>query len=510
MTADSLDLDGLIRRVRRVPVDGRTTSAPTGAGTVDLRVRDGVVTEVAPRLVPVPEDAFVHDAEGRWAIPGLWDQHVHLGQWAATLTRLDMSGTASAAEAVDRVRAHLSTLSDPDEAVIGFGHRSAVWDEPATVAGLDAVSGDRPVALISGDAHNGWLNSAAQRFLDVPPTGGPLTENDWFAVLPRVTDLPGITARESGGYRVALRRAAAAGVVGVVDFDFGDPLSGWTERFGPGYDTLRVRVATYPDTLNAVLGAGLRTGDPIPGCAGLVTMGPLKIISDGSLNTRTAHCHEPYADAPDGSRGASNVSPDVLGEWFTRARAGGLRVAIHAIGDAAASTALDVFAATGARGSIEHVQLITVADIARMARLGVAASVQPAHLLDDRDVTMLCWPDRAERCFALGSMRRAGVELRLGSDAPVSPLDPWLAMAAAVHRTADDRPAWTPSEALTPAQALAASTDGQGTLGVGSRADIVLLDADPLAHEQPAEAAVGLRSMPVAATFAGGRPVFLR
>ena len=77
--------------------------------------------------------------------------------------------------------------------------------------------------------------------------------------------------------------------------------------------------------------------------------------------------------------------------------------------------------------------------LGRFADLGLIASVQPAHLLDDRDSTEALWPDRLDRCFALRSMTTAGIPLRLGSDAPVSPLDPWLAMAAAVHRSADER-----------------------------------------------------------------------
>ncbi|HET8559742.1 MAG TPA: amidohydrolase family protein, partial [Marmoricola sp.] len=122
---------------------------------------------------------------------------------------------------------------------------------------------------------------------------------------------------------------------------------------------------------------------------------------------------------------------------------------------------------------------------------------------------MACWPDRAERCFALRSMLDAGVELAMGSDAPVAALDPWLTLAAAVHRTGDDREPWHPEQSITPAEALASSTDGQGTPGVGSRADLVLLDDDPLATDLPADdtAAVGarLRQMRVAATFVGGR-----
>jgi hypothetical protein len=103
-------------------------------------------------------------------------------------------------------------------------------------------------------------------------------------------------------------------------------------------------------------------------------------------------------------------------------------------------------------------------------------------------------------------MLDAGVVLALGSDAPVAPLDPWLAMAAAVHRSADGREPWNPAESLTPAEALAASTDAQRTLSVGSRGDIVLLDADPIAvSTDSAEAARILRSMPVAATLLAGR-----
>src|SRR3546814_7113287 len=117
-----------------------------------------------------------------------------------------------------------------------------------------------------------------------------------------------------------------------------------------------------------------------------------------------------------------------------RAHQNGLEIAVHAIGDAAVHEALDSFAVTGAHGSIEHAQLIRTQDIPRLAASRLRASVQPAHLLDDRDVTEHCWPDRMDRCFNLRSMADQGGALRLGSAAPVAPLDPWLAMAAAVHR----------------------------------------------------------------------------
>jgi hypothetical protein len=152
------------------------------------------------------------------------------------------------------------------------------------------------------------------------------------------------------------------------------------------------------------------------------------------------------------------------------------------------------------------VQLVADADLPRFAALGVRASVQPAHLLDDRDVTAALWPDRQARSFALRSLLDAGADLRLGSDAPVAELDPWLSMAAAVHRSGDGREPWTPEQSLTPAEALAASTDGRGTLAPGAPADVVLLDADPLAPAaDPAAAAEVLRTMAVAVTVQGGR-----
>ncbi len=295
-----------------------------------------------------------------------------------------------------------------------------------------------------------------------------------------------------------------------MDFEFGGGRDDWAERWAEGCDVLRVRWATYADTLDDVIAAGLRTGDPLPGCDDRATMGPLKIISDGSLNTRTAWCCEPYADAHrlEYPAGQPNLSGTELRGLLMRAHGGGLEVATHAIGDAAVAEALAAYAETGAIGSIEHAQLVGRADVRRMAELGVRASVQPAHLLDDRDLSEQVWPGRGERCFAFRWMLDDGVELALGSDAPVSPLDPWLAMAATVHRSADDREPWHAEQGLTAAEALAASVDGQPTVGIGSPGDLVLLDADPLARgETSAATGAALRRMPVSLTAVGGRVV---
>jgi predicted amidohydrolase YtcJ len=180
------------------------------------------------------------------------------------------------------------------------------------------------------------------------------------------------------------------------------------------------------------------------------------------------------------------------------ASAAGFRPAVHAIGDRANALALDAFEEIGCHGSIEHAQLLSIKDSPRFSELGVVASVQPEHALDDRDVAEVYWSGRTGGAFALKALLDAGAELALGSDAPVAPLDPWVTMAAAVGRTRDDRAPWHPEQRISALQALAAST--RSFVAVGQPADLVVTD------ECPEDAAAHvLRTMPVAATLLAGR-----
>lgn len=490
----------LIRNVFPVPL-GVGEQAATEP--VDVLVDDGVVRRV-DRDLPDEPDARVHDADGRWIIPGLWDHHVHLGQVAMTSGRLDLSTARSPEEVTFFVQERLR--SRPDQPLVGFGHRSATWPRKPTVAELDEVSDTVPIVLISGDAHHAWLNSPALRGLRLAPRPDVVRESEWFAAYDHLEELVGQEATPEA-YRIVEAEAAARGVVGVVDFEFSGGAAEWAERWAAGADLLRIRMATYAAGLDAVLEAGLRSGDPLPGTT-RATMGPLKIISDGSLNTRTAWCCAPYTNGEDliHPYGYPNQSVEEMRTLMSRAHAGGLEVAVHAIGDAAVHEALLSFEATGAGGSVEHAQLIDPADVPVLAASGLRASVQPAHLLDDRDVSEHIWSDRLDRCFALRWMYDAGTRMHLGSDAPVAPLDPWLAMAAAVHRSADERDPWNPAQALTAREALAASTDGWGTVAAGHPGDLVLLDADPLGDVGDSGAvSTHLRWMGVAATYVGGR-----
>jgi len=479
----------LLRQVRVVPLDGEAAAEP-----VDVLIEDGVIARAGPAAGERGDP--VVDAGGRWLIPGLWDAHVHLGQWALVARRLDLSQTASPEEVLALLAR--SARERAGRPVVGMGHRAGTWARQVTVAELDAVCAAVPVVLINSDCHHGWLNTAALDALGLARRDTIVAEAAWFAAYPLVATVledPPTPA----DYQKVLRAAAARGIAGLVDFEFGTPWSDWAKRWHEGCDLLRIRWSPYAGQLDSVRAAGLRSGASLPGADDRLSVGSLKIISDGSLGTRTAWCYEPYADT--GGLGAPNQSAAELTELLAAGKRAGLSVATHAIGDRALDTALKAYAATGARGSVEHAQVTTSQAIAELARLGLTASVQPAHLLDDHQTTDLVWAGQADRCFTLRSLRDHGVNVALGSDAPVAPLDPWLAIATAVHRGLPGDEPWHPEQAITAAEALAASVDGR-RIAVGQPGDVALLDVDPLATD-----AAGLRAVRAALTCVAGRVV---
>jgi predicted amidohydrolase YtcJ len=468
---------------------------------VDLRIETGRIVAIAPHDAGERVGDRSVDLEGRTVLPGLWDNHVHFDQWALARRRLDLSPARSAQEAADLVAVRLR--DEPPaagELLLGFGFRDGLWPDTPDRDLLDAVTATVPVVLVAGDLHCCWLNSAAAaRYgLTGHPTG-LVRETEWHPIM---QDVRRTQTRMLSRWAVEAAHAAAArGVVGIVDFEAPWQLDAWAERIAAGLDALRVVASVWPECLDDPIGRGLRTGDPVPGTRGLLTMGPLKVVTDGSLNTRTAYCHDPYPGLADATNpcGMLLVPPDELVPLLDRATRAGLDVAVHAIGDRANALALDAFATTGARGRIEHAQLLTPQDVVRFAALGVTASVQPRHAVDDRDVADRFWAGRTHRAFPYRWLRDAGVPLVLGSDAPVAPLDPWVSIAAAAHRSADQRPVWHPEQQIPLESALTASYGPDGPLRPGRRADLVVLDGD--VTEDPAP----IRTMPVAGTLLAGR-----
>ncbi|MFC4139299.1 MULTISPECIES: amidohydrolase [unclassified Microbacterium] len=490
-----MSTDLLLRSVR-VAGAGREL-LPTDE-PVDILIRGGLITDIAPTgNLRAPADVL--DGDGAWVIPGLWDHHVHTVQWALTAQREPLHDAESAADAAARM-SRVAPLSDGRR--IGIGFRDALWPDAPTRALLDQMTGDVPTYLLNADVHSVWLNSAALRreAFDGQDDDGMLREEPAFEISRRLNAVD--DAMADAAVAEAARRAAARGIVGLVDFDMGWNAGAWARRLAAGFDVHRVEFAVYPHDLERAVAEGLRTGDPV-GEGGLVRMGPLKVIADGSLGTRTAACSHGYDDTPS-NHGALTVPPERLHELLGRAAGAGIEAAVHAIGDVTATAALDAFTDTGQTGTIEHAQLVRHADLARFARLGVAASIQPRHAIDDRALVDLLWSSQSSVAYPIASLRSAGAGVRFGSDAPVAPLDPWHAISAAVTRESEDGTLWHPEERVDIDTALRASahhgTDGTSAVTPGGVADLVLCGADPHSTD-----AATLRVMPVEATFVAGR-----
>ncbi|SPT52443.1 N-substituted formamide deformylase precursor [Actinomyces bovis] len=517
---------GRLRAAGAVPASAHPSTTELGRNPVDLRIVNGVVTELGPHLEHRGEALL--DAEGALVIPGLWDAHAHLDLEAARRARLDTTATRCAEEALQLVAQAMAAL--PPQAALptvqGFGHRLANWPRVPTVAELDAVTGEVPTVLISGDVHSGWLNSAALRLLGLPTAtvqdpGAPMREDPWFAVLDRLDEIPGTRQLRESGYARLLPDLLARGLTGVTDMAWSDGPEDWPRRLesmqaqGTRPAVLpRIRVAVYRDKLERWITSGLRTGDTLPGspAQGIITQGPLKVIADGSMGTASAHMCEPYPAAlgTDHPYGVVNISRDELTELMQHAHQAGYEAAIHAIGDAAVEDVAAAFAASGAKGRLEHAQLLPRdsqrpgSALSTLVSCGVELSVQPAHLIDDWQAVGRVWPGLEQRTYAFADMLRGGALLALGSDAPVAPLDPWLAMSAAVGRSTPDGQVWSLDQRLTPEEALAASVNGAGPVGVGSGSDLVLLNTDPLGLEAPE-----LAQLRPAATIVAGEVAYL-
>jgi len=219
---------------------------------------------------------------------------------------------------------------------------------------------------------------------------------------------------------------------------------------------------------------------------------------DGSAGSRTAYFVEPYSDSA-GYRGLMQHSEEDMRRWIGNADSAGLQVAVHAIGDRANAILLAIYdSVAGAHGPrdrrfrIEHAQHLRPQDIPLFGKLGVIASMQPYHAIDDgRWVEQRIGPVRIKTTYAFRSLLDAGARLAFGSDWTVAPLDPIAGVYAAVtRRTLDGKhpDGWVPEQKISVGEALRAYTAGnayatfddrhRGTLAAGADADIVVLDGN--------------------------------
>lgn len=432
------------------------TASPI-SGLVDVRIDQGIITAVDPSRGCGDGD---FDADGAELLPGLWDSHVHFCLAAVINSCLQLPAEASQSQICDLVRRHLS-----GGCLMGYGFRAATWPAPPTSSALDAVSNTIPIALISRDLHSVWCNSPALQMVGAAghPTGYLVEDEAFTAIRALISGDPGCVEASVAELE---RQAASSGVVGIVDFSSGWAVEAWRNRARTRPLTLKVEAATYPERLEDLIELGAPTGTQL---AENLRVGPLKLIADGSMGSRTAFCSLPYPQPlPGYPYGKPNHSPDELVELLQQATAAGITAAVHAIGDACCHQVLDAFEATGASGSIEHAQCVSPTDIPRLARLGLTASIQPLHQIDDAAAVGDVWPRLQHHAYPMRDLLAAGIRLTMGSDAPVAPIDPLRSIAAACEHP------YRASQALTWEEALQASI--RSIVAVGEPADLVVVD----------------------------------
>jgi len=452
--------------------------------------------------------AVVEEAGGALVIPGLTDAHIHAMWYALSLRELnlrDLSRTALLEAVATRARE-----LPPDTWIIGRGWDQTLWADVRfpTATELDRVAPQHPVALIAKNAHAWVVNTAALRAAtitaDTPdPLHGKLGRNADGSLdgmlfedatrLVRAVIPPATLEEIVDALDVAQGHLLTLGITGIHDVDGTPAFAAFQEL--RRQERLQMRVVKYVrlESLDAVLDAGLRSGYGDD----WLRFGGLKLFADGALGSRTGAMFAPYEGEPE-NVGLLTLEPEQLVEITRRAAAGGLALAIHAIGDRANALVVDALEAVrdlnpALRHRIEHVQLMRPEDRARMGRAGFVASMQPIHAIHDMAMAdRYLGPQRAPYAYAWRSVMEAGSVLAFGSDAPIEIFDPFIGLYAAVTRRREDGfpgpEGWHPEQRLSLAEALRAYTWGAayaaglepriGLLMPGYLADLTVLDCD--------------------------------
>jgi len=378
------------------------------------------------------------DLNGADVAPAFVDAHVHATSAGLLRTGLDLTATESLADLLDAVRDRANT----GVLLWGHGWEETRWPEhrPPTRAELDAVAGNTPVYLSRIDVHSALASTALVELAPAARTApgwtadGPLARDAHHHVRRAARD--SITPAQCAEAQLAFLRHAASMGIACVHECAGPDIS--------GAEDLADLLARSGD-LPRVVGYWGALADPPPGISGLAG----DLFVDGALGSRTAALHEPYTDRPD-TRGALYLDADRISAHVVACTETGIQAGCHVIGDAAvaevvtgfqlAEKALGEQAIATARHRLEHLEMVTAEQAAELARLGVVASVQPRFdaTWGGRDgmYAERLGPDRGNALNPFATLAKEGVTLAFGSDAPVTPVDPWATVRAAVeHRT---------------------------------------------------------------------------
>jgi len=518
-----------------------------------VAVRDGRVAALGGRddaVAAAGAGARVVDLTGRLLLPGFIDAHVHPVYAGLDLMRCDLSESSTAPAYLAAIEAYARTHPD-EEWITGGG-----WSMDAFPGGrptrqlLDPIVPDRPVYLPNRDGHGVWVNGVALALAgidrDTPdPVDGRIERDEHGEPTGMLHEgaatavarlLPPVSDREAdaallAGQRYLLSMGVTAWQDAIVGSFHGvDNFGTYLRASASGGLTARVIGALWWDRERGL--------DQLPELLerratahkGRFTATSVKIMLDGVAENFTAAMTESYLDGhghPTGNAGLSFVDPAALPEYVTRLDAEGFQVHFHALGDRAVREALDaVQAAREANGPgdrrhhLAHLQVVHPDDVPRFAALDAVANIQALWACHEPQMDELTIPFLGGRLagwqYPFGDLYRAGSRLAAGSDWSVSSPNPLWAAHVAVNRTPPGEAAaepFLPAQALDLATVLTAYTAGsayvnhldadRGTLEVGQRADLAVLDRDPFDHP-----AGEIERARVTDTYIGGELVY--
>ena len=477
----------------------------------------------------------VIDAKGKLVIPGFNDAHVHFLETGVQLSSVDLRDAKTPQEFVERIKNFAAKLPKGRWILGGkWDHENWTPNNLPTAAMIDSVTPDNPVFIDRLDGHMALANTAAMNLAKVEKNikdvdggeivrdaaGNPTGVFKDAAMVYISRAIPDVSFEEKlDAAQAATDHAASLGVTSVQDMSAGTDVGVYQELLRQGRLKTRVYGCSPLSDFKRWQNAGVRFafGDP------MLRVGCLKGYADGSLGSTTAWLFTPYLDAPNSTGLASDEVPKTP-EYVLGADKAALHVRIHAIGDKANATILDIFdRATAANGqrdrrfTIEHAQHLRQEDIRRFGSQKVVASMQPFHIIDDgRWAWKRLDEKRLKGTYAFRSLLDSGAVLAFGSDSPVAPLNPMFGVYAAVtRRTLDDKNpgGWIPEQKISVEETVRAFTAGsayaefqeniKGTLEPGKLADFVIVSDDIFTIDP-----VRIRDAKILVTVVDGRVVF--
>jgi hypothetical protein len=482
---------------------------------------------------------MVLDLPGRLVLPGFIDNHTHLLDGGFQLLSINLRPCRDEKEFAERIRRKAESLQ-PGQWITGGDWDHEAWPGTRLPARelVDGFTRDIPVFVNRLDGHMALANTLALNRAGITretpdPPGGAIVRDPKTgeptgilkdAAMSLVSHLiPQPTAKESDdALKAALKEAARYGVTSVQD------ITGWEalETFERAHHLNQLTLRIYARTPLAEWERQVEWIKKNGSGDDWLRLGGFKAFLDGSLGSTTAYFFEPYLDAPatSGLLSGQAIPEDKIRQRMLAADKAGLQLSIHAIGDRANHLLLNLFEevarANGPRDRrfrIEHAQHLRREDIPRFAKLGVTASMQPYHCIDDgRWAEKRIGPERIKTTYAFRSLLDSGARLTFGSDWTVAPINPLLGIYAAVtRRTLDDcNPlGWVPEEKITVEEALRSYTihnafaafeeSKKGSIEAGKLADVVVLDRDIFSIPP-----VAIPQVKVLYTIAGGKIVY--